>query len=94
MRFLGIACRFVCYAALAVVASGIAALVYVVKMGGCPRLDEGSVECISPFYEAVGGYGMSVVMATVFTGLPGILALAGLVMLIRGIWWRWGRSSA
>ena len=60
MRFLGIAVRFVCYAALALVVSGIAALAYVIKTGGCPRLDEGSVECISPFYEAVGGYGVSV----------------------------------
>jgi len=90
MRFLGIAVRFACYAALALVVSGIAALVFVIKTGGCPRLDEGSVECISPFYEAVGGYGVSVLLATVFTGLPGILALAGLVMLIRGIWRRWG----
>jgi hypothetical protein len=44
--------------------------------------------------QSVGGYGVSVLLATVFTGLPGILVLAGLVMLIRGIWRRWQSGGA
>jgi hypothetical protein len=85
--------RLVCYGALAFVTSGIAALAYVSAMGGCPRLDEGSVECITPFYESVGSYGLGVVLATLFAGLPGILAAAGVVLLVRDLW-RWRKRPS
>jgi hypothetical protein len=90
MYIINIIIRLICYLALAFVASGIAAMVYVTYVGGCLRLDEGSVQCISPFYETLGSYGLGVVMVSLFTGLPAILAIAGLIFLIRDLW-RWRR---
>ena len=86
MRVVAIAFRCLCYLALAFVGSGIAALVLVSHMGGCPRLDEGAIECHSDFYRSVGGYGLGVVYASLFTGLPALLAFCGFVMLIRRAW--------
>jgi hypothetical protein len=92
MRILAILLKLICYAALAFVAAGIAALVFVSQMGGCPRLDEGSVQCISPFYESLGSYGLGIVMVSAFTGLPALLAIGGLVFLIRDLMrWRAAR---
>src|ERR1700724_2357050 len=91
MRLLILLLKLVCYVALGLVLAGIAALVFVTKMGLCPRLDEGAVECVSPFAESLGNFGLGVVLVTAFTGLPGLLAIAGLVILIRDLL-RWRRS--
>ncbi len=94
MRYIVLILKLLCYAALALVLAGIAALVYVTKTGGCPRLDEGAVQCISPFYESLGNFGQGVVLVTAFTGLPGLLAIAGLVFLVRDfLRWRGGRQA-
>jgi hypothetical protein len=90
MRFLFLALKLLCYIALAVVLAGIAATVFVSKMGGCPRFDEGAVECVSPFYEQLGYFGLAVLLSSFLTGLP---AVAGLVFLIRDLLhWRRARS--
>ena len=74
--------KIVCFASLALVAAGVAAMAFVIQTGGCPRYDEGAIECISPTYRSIGDFGFAVVMITVFTGLPGLLAIAGLIWLI------------
>ncbi|MFI5014996.1 MAG: hypothetical protein ACHQAY_21895 [Hyphomicrobiales bacterium] len=83
MRLLILLLKAVSYLALALVSAGIGALVFVAETGLCPRLDEGAVDCVSPFAERLGNFGLGVVLAIVFTGLPGLLAVAGLVFLIR-----------
>ena len=73
--------RLICYGALVIVLAGLASLVFVTEMGVCPSLDESQIACSAPFYERIASFGMSVVLISVFTGLPGLLAIAGLVML-------------
>ena len=73
------------YLALAIVLAAIAAAVIVSRSGGCPRLDEGAVECVSPFYADLGYFSLGVLLAAGFSGLPAILAVAGLVFLIRDL---------
>lgn len=94
MRIIKIGLKLLCYLALAFVGSGVAALVFVAQMGGCPRLDEGAVQCHSPFYHAVGGYGLGVVYASLFTGLPALLALVGVFLLIGDLRRSWRRARA
>jgi len=77
--------KLICYLALLAVLAGIASLVFVSTMDVCPRLDEGDIACTNPFYESLASFGMVVVLATVFTGLPGLLALGGVVFLIRDL---------
>ena len=73
--------RLICYGALIVVLAGLASLVFVSKMNVCPTLDESQIACTTAFYESLASFGMSVVLISVFTGLPGLLAIAGLIML-------------
>jgi hypothetical protein len=91
MHYLVLLVKLVCYAALVFVLAGIGALTFVVETGVCPRLDEGAVECISPFYANLGYFGLGVLLTVVLTGLPAIL---GLVFLVRDLlrWKRVGRA--
>ena len=85
MRVFRLLLKLTCFAALLFVASGAGALWYVSALEGCPRLDEGAIQCTSPFFESVGTYGMVVVYVTLFTAIPAFLAIAGLVLLIRDL---------
>ena len=84
-RILWLLFKFVSYLALLIVAAGIASLVLVFKLDVCPRLDEGGITCVTPFYEQIASFGVGVALATVFTGLPGLLAIAGVVFLVRDL---------
>jgi hypothetical protein len=81
--------KILCYLALACEIAAAASLALVSKLGVCPRLDEGGIECVSPFYESIAGFGATVVLMTVFTGIPGLLALGAIVFLIVGVVRRW-----
>ena len=83
LRALKIVFKAICFICLAFALSGIGAMVLVDQMGGCPRLDEGSIQCNSDFYRSIGTYGISVVYILMFTGLPALFALIGVVLLIR-----------
>ena len=60
------------------------------QTGGCPRFDEGAVQCVSPFYENLGYFAMSVLLGSFVIGLP---AIAGLAFLIRDLL-RWRQARA
>jgi hypothetical protein len=90
MRYLILLIKLLCYLALALVVAGIAAAVILKHTGGCPRFDEGAVQCISPFYEQLGYFALAVLLSSFITGLP---AVAGLVFLIRDIL-HWRRAQA
>jgi hypothetical protein len=77
--------KILCYLALACELAAIACLALVTELGVCPRLDEGGIECVSPIYESIASFGTAVVLMTVFTGLPGLLALGGIVFLVVGL---------
>ena len=93
LRAAALLLKALCYLALAFVGSGILALVFVSQMGGCPRLDEGAVQCNSDVYYGIGMYGLSVVYLALFTGLPALLALIGAGLAIRDLL-RWRRRRA
>ena len=84
-RVLLLILKLLCYLALLVVLAGIGSLVLVIKLNECPMLMEGEVSCATPFFESVASFGMAVVLTTVFTGLPGLFAVGGLVFLIRDL---------
>ena len=88
--FLKILVRIFCYLGLAFVLSGIAAMIIVSGLGVCPRFDEGAVSCTTSFYTGAAQYAMIVMLLTVFTGVPALLALGGAVILVMDLrrWWR------
>jgi hypothetical protein len=93
VRILLVAFRIVCYVGLAIVVAGIGSLVLVSRTGVCPQLTEGGISCISPLYEGIANFGMGVLLATAFGFVPAVLAIAGLLFLIRDVW-RWWRGGA
>ena len=80
--------KAICYVALVVVAAGAISLFVPPWLELCSPLGGGTVKCTEPFYRSVYEFGFTVVMLTVFTGLPGLLALGGVVFLIRDVFWR------
>lgn len=79
--------RIVCYGALALVLAGALSLFVPFLLDLCAQ-SGGSVTCTDPFYRSIYEFGFSIVLMSVFTGAPVLLAFAGLVFLIRDIFWR------
>jgi hypothetical protein len=91
MRYLLLLLKVVCYAALAFLLAGIAALVIVSQPGVCSRFDEGAINCSSPLYENIGYFGLTALFSSFLIGLP---AIAGPVFLIRDlVHWRRARRA-
>ncbi len=81
--------RWICYLALAVVVAGFASMFILSASGACPTLGTGGIVCTTPFYKELATYGLTIVLLTVFTGLPGLLAIAGVFFLLHRIFlWR------
>ena len=81
--------KLACIAALIIVVAGIGSLVYVSAIGACPTLNEGGIRCVTPAYQSVAEYGMTVLLLTVFTGIPGLMAIGGMIFLVRDLMaWR------
>lgn len=95
LRWLFIAFQLLCVAALIFVVSGIVAMIIASTSGECPVLNEGNIRCNSPGYQSMAEHGMMVLLLTVFTGFPGLLAMAGIFFIIRAIIkWRRGPAPA
>lgn len=88
--------RLVCYVALAIVVCGIGAMVLVSMLDVCPTLHEGGISCNEPVYQHLAEFGMTVLLLTVFTGFPALLAIGGIIFLARDIahWRRRRRQPA
>lgn len=87
----GLVFKAICYLALAIVLSGIAAILIVEGFSLCRALDDPARQCSSAFGSALVTWGTGVLMLTVFTGLPALLALLGIVFLVRDLWRRFRR---
>lgn len=86
--------RLVCYVALAIVVCGVGAMVFVSMLDVCPTLHEGGISCNAPVYQHLAEFGMTVLLVTVFTGFPALLAIGGIVFLARDIaHWRRRRQQ-
>lgn len=85
--------RWVCYAGLLYLLSGVVALM--ATQGHCPRFDTGAIQCDSPWAQDWAGYAMGVTLVTAFTGVPLLLALGALIFIGRDLLaWRRRRRAA
>jgi hypothetical protein len=81
--------KIICYVALGALLAGFAVLAFIVVLDVCPRLDEGEISCVSPVFEVIASIGMAIVLLSVFTALPALLALGGLIFLAFDLLRRW-----
>lgn len=79
MRTLIILLRILCYVALAVMLFGALCLFGPLLLGLCEDTSGGTVKCTDPTYRWFFETGFMIVMMGIFTGLPSLLALGGLV---------------
>ena len=71
--------RVICYAVLIFVVAGVISLFAPFMLGLCSNAFGGTVSCSDPFYRQMFEFGFGVVLMSIFTGVPALLALAGLV---------------
>ena len=84
-RIFSILLRLICYPALLFVGAGIGTLIVLSVSGLCPRLDTGGVTCTTEAAKTMANFGFSVVLLTVFTGIPGLLAIGGVIFAIKDV---------
>jgi hypothetical protein len=78
--------RIVCYPALAIVLAGGFALIFVSVNGQCPPISEIGVTCVTKFSQSLADFGLMVGGFTLDTGFPIVLAVGGLIFLMRDAW--------
>jgi hypothetical protein len=76
--------RIICYPALAIVLAAGLALIVVSFNGGCPPISgEIGVTCVSEFSQMLADFGLLVGTFTLDNGFPIVLAIGGLIFLMR-----------
>lgn len=88
MRIFMILLRFVCYTALVIMLFGAIALFAPFIFGFCRNASGGIIKCTDPTYRWWFETGFTIVMMGVFTGVPGLLALGGVVFSVVDLWRR------
>ncbi len=83
MRTLFLILRIVCYGALAVVALGFLGMIVFSQPDMCSSFSTGSISCKSPAIEELAKLTMGLLLVSVFTGLPIVLALGGVFFAVR-----------
>lgn len=86
--------RIVCYLALVIVLAGIVSLIWPFATDHCSNQSGATVSCTSTLYQTMYEFGFTVVMMAIFTGLPALLALGGVVFLVKDIssWFGGGKT--
>ncbi|MEM7426180.1 MAG: hypothetical protein AAF441_08790 [Pseudomonadota bacterium] len=82
--------RWVCYAALIIVAGAFVLMIALGSSELCSSLSTGSIRCSSPTAQTLAELSFGIVLISVFTGIPTLFALLGVVFLIRALWLRFG----
>jgi hypothetical protein len=77
--------RLICYAALAIMLAAGVALLIVKFNGQCPPLSEIGVTCVTKFSQFLADFGLAVGVFTLDTGAPIVLAVGGLIFLLRDL---------
>ena len=85
--------RLICYVVLVVVVVGFGAMIILTSTGACPQLGTGGVTCSTPFYQSLGEFSLGVMLVSVFTGFPLLLAFTGVFFAIRKFF-MWKRSRS
>ncbi len=93
LKLLFLVFRSLCYAALAVIVVAFAILIYLSVTDSCTSLGFDIINCEAPFDKNLAEYAISVVLLTVFTGLPGILAILGVIFATRSLYRKYGSTS-
>lgn len=75
--------RFVCYGALAIVLLGFFGMFVFSQPEVCSSFSTGAISCKSPALEEAAKLTMGLLLVSVFTGLPVLLALIGLFFAVR-----------
>lgn len=80
--------RVICYLALVIVLAGFVSLVGPFVLDLCREAGGGQIACDAPIYRSLYEFGFTVVMMSVFTGLPALLALGGVCFGIHDVFFR------
>lgn len=83
-RGLSLILRIICYLALVLVVGSVVAMAAAMTFGGCTQSGD-SVACASPVAEGAANAANIVMLTSVFTGIPVLLALGGVFFLIRAL---------
>ena len=84
--------RLVCYAALAAVLFAIVSMALLLETGACSSISTGGVTCSTEQYTDIAGWSLAILLLTTFTGIPGLMAIAGVFFLLRKLFlWLVGR---
>jgi hypothetical protein len=78
--------RIICYPALAIVLAAGLALIFVSFNGQCPPISEIGVTCVTKLSQSLADFGLMVGAFTLDTGFPLVLAVGGLIFLMRDAW--------
>ena len=90
-RLIWIIARIICYAALALVIVGAASFFVPYWLELCSNQAGGTIRCTDPLYRTMAEFGFTVVMLSVFTGIPTLLSLGALIFAVVDVR-RWLRS--
>jgi hypothetical protein len=77
--------RLICYPALVIVFAAGLALTVVKVNGQCPPMGDFAVTCATKFSERLANFGLTVAGVTLDTGVPIVLAVGGLIFLMRDV---------
>ena len=85
IRIVVLLLKLICYVALGLLLAGAAALAVVWLSGQCPAPSEIGVTCTTRFSESLAGFGLAVWVPTLEMGFPIVLAVSGLIFLMRDL---------
>jgi len=77
--------RLICYPTLAIVLAAGAALIVISVNGQCPPINEAGVTCATKFSQRLADFGLTVASFALDTGFPVVLAVGGLIYLMRDV---------
>ena len=75
--------RLICYPALAIVGAAGVSLIVISVNGQCPPISEAGVACSTKFSQRQADFGLTVAGFSLDTGIPIVLAVGGLIFLMR-----------
>ncbi len=77
-----IALRVVCYLALLLIAGALLTIYLLDATGACTTMNEAGTVCGSDFARSAADTSIGILLVTVFTGLPLLFVLGGIVFLV------------
>ena len=79
----------ICIAVLLLVVVSFALLILLPELGICPQLDMNGITCSGGVSQALAELALSVFLVSVFSGIPLLLALIGVVILVVRLFRKW-----